>query len=422
MLSWSGGAWLRLWLAASAPAPGGTFDDQLQWTAPPGCPTHAQVLKSVERLTAEVRPEVTAAATVSRRGDGWVVELVITSTTGRSRHVLTADDCHTLVDAVVLIIAVHLDPGAGTPSASTEPAAEQPEAANSGAESEAANSGAASEARPGAASEAKPGAASEARPETRSEARESAALSGGSSSRDSDAAAPTDAGRSAAARRLRRLDRPKPRRRREPPAETAAKPASLGAASRRRGGTRSRRPALALGGFAAFGVGTVPQTDVGPGIVAALAFSRWRLELAGQHWFPQRTQIPDHDPAGAVIDAWSAGLRGCPLVVDSAAGGWELPLCLGVEAGVVRARPVALDRVAVRVGPWLAAGASPRLHWRFKRWASLWIGADALAVVLAPRFRADGLPQGDGVFYRSRPFVARAVVGLEFRLTTQPRR
>lgn len=381
LVMWLGAlTWVWVWVSTATPT-GATeanpsFGDQLTWSAPRQCAGHNDVVARIDALTSASRADVRADAAVTPRGNGWAVELTIASPSGQSRHTLTADDCETLVEAVSLIIAVHLDPAAGASSPS------------GGHEStEAVSRGVTGRSEVGV--------------------RERPSMSGTGRTRTRTRSA-SDPSRSV-------LDDLANDREPERRAQRAGRrPDRVARRAARRAQRRS--PLVAASALAGVGAGLLPQLDLGAGVLAAIVYPQARFEVSGQHWFPRRATIDDHSRAGADIDAWTMTLRGCPVITGDSDARWELPLCVAVDGGWLRARPVGLVDGEQGRGPWFAAGVSPRFHWRARPWVSLWMGADAFAVITAPRFRALGLPEGADVFHQSRPLGARVVAGLEFRL------
>ncbi|MFV8751013.1 hypothetical protein ACNOYE_10750 [Nannocystaceae bacterium ST9] len=115
-------------------------------------------------------------------------------------------------------------------------------------------------------------------------------------------------------------------------------------------------------GLRAFGGGGYGPTRGAHGFVGgalALIGERWRVEL-GARWSAPRV-VRRAEGAGGRFEAWSLGARGCFVPVARAL---EFPLCLGIEAGLVRGRGLeSLPRVETASFPWVAGSVAQGLWW-----------------------------------------------------------
>lgn len=120
--------WSALALGASfavghvaAPTTPESTPQAFQWTAPPSCPTGAQVQTAVEShlgvpLAALPAAQWSVTATVTEATDGWSLALTIETQDGRHERPLRDPvDCAAVSDAAALLIALALDPDAGDP-------------------------------------------------------------------------------------------------------------------------------------------------------------------------------------------------------------------------------------------------------------------------------------------------------------------
>lgn len=93
---------------------------ELEWSAPPGCPTHDEVVTRVNDLVGHARPSM--GRTVSARGrvtsepavahrPRYRLDLTIAGSESNRRS-MVGDDCSHLVDAAALILALDIDPDA----------------------------------------------------------------------------------------------------------------------------------------------------------------------------------------------------------------------------------------------------------------------------------------------------------------------
>ncbi|MCA9692421.1 MAG: hypothetical protein KC636_22670 [Myxococcales bacterium] len=111
-------------LAALSGAPSiarAAADPALSWEAPPGCPDASQVRAALERLLAETPPErrrdleLSAQAVVVKRPEGpWSLRLAISTRDGESARELDAESCDALAEATALLVAMTVDPTAGS--------------------------------------------------------------------------------------------------------------------------------------------------------------------------------------------------------------------------------------------------------------------------------------------------------------------
>ena len=165
------------------------------------------------------------------------------------------------------------------------------------------------------------------------------------------------------------------------------------------------------GGMGGFGV--LPR--FGGGVVGAgglrivkTPLQAGRIEVTALYEAPQRTSAAAMPEAGAVLDVWTIGVRGCWV---PASGKVEFPLCGGMEAGVLRGRPIGLAQPrtvrtmwsAVHTGAAIAYAPVPRF--------ALWLGADGYVAMQTPRFVIDDLEP----LHRGRRGGVRIHAGVEVR-------
>jgi hypothetical protein len=86
----------------------------LQWRAPPGCPTRESVLADAKRLLGAraLRGRVTATAEATRAQDGtWVGRLDVATPDGEIHRTFEAESCEALASVAAVMIAVAADEG-----------------------------------------------------------------------------------------------------------------------------------------------------------------------------------------------------------------------------------------------------------------------------------------------------------------------
>lgn len=163
--------------------------------------------------------------------------------------------------------------------------------------------------------------------------------------------------------------------------------------------------------------GLVPLPRLGMGVGVALGL-RHRWLRAGAHaraWPAQHVVHPRDAAVSAELRALAFGAHLC--------GGprWtalELPICGGLDAGVVHGRGRGALVVAREVTrPWVALHLGPALVWSPVPAVGLWLGFDVVASVLRPRFTIDPL----GSIHDVPEASGRAFVAVEVRAPRRSR-
>jgi hypothetical protein len=190
----------------------------------------------------------------------------------------------------------------------------------------------------------------------------------------------------------------------EPPLEPAAVPEP--APTR----PRSRRPAFALSVRGGASLGVVPGVGGRLQLDLALVWRLARLSLAGGYDLPKPARATDDEDVGIDVSLGSVELRACAVPRLRTV---ELPICGALEGGAMRADPVGLADPQVSHRAFLAglfgSGVGVPVH----RIVVLWLTVDAVVPILRPGFEAGGF----GTLYRVPPVGARALLGIEVRLS-----
>lgn len=166
------------------------------------------------------------------------------------------------------------------------------------------------------------------------------------------------------------------------------------------------------GHLGVLGGGGYGPIDAGMG-VAALELGVhgpwWRASVRGV-WVPPRvTQGADPNAIGR-YDAGLGGARGC-VVPPLARGRLELPVCAGIEAGVLRGRGVgSTPDPTTATQPWVAIELGPSLLYMPNRWLALGLELDLVVALLR-----GGFAIGGEVAQSQAPVGARALAKLEVR-------
>jgi len=292
--------------------------DDLQWTAPAGCPGPEALRAGIERrrgralVTGQVRVLARTIALGPRR---YRLDLELALGERRETRVLTASTCAALVDAAALLIALALDAEPGRDqagdAAQVEPGADTAAAAVVAPDPE-----------PAIAPPEPPPTLADEPPAPASPSPE-----------------------------------PPPILADEPPATPPATPPP-----RRGPGGFLRAQGLAE-------LGALPGPTGGLALAGGLLWPRFRLELQAS-WLAPRTATPPQADVRASLFAGAA--LGCARL---GRGALELPVCGGLELGGM---PGVVDGSGPRttaLGRWLAGvlgvGAAWRVHPRVGLWAAL---------------------------------------------------
>ena len=99
-------------LLAAAAEPASHARLALEWQAPESCPSASEVTSAVNRLVRDSATEFEASVVITTSPDGYAAEMRFS---GGSRTV-SADSCRGVTEAVVVILALAIDPNARTPS------------------------------------------------------------------------------------------------------------------------------------------------------------------------------------------------------------------------------------------------------------------------------------------------------------------
>ncbi len=212
-----------------------------------------------------------------------------------------------------------------------------------------------------------------------------------------------------------------------PPAEPEPEPGPDPVADPQRASQRDRAPAVAFeprvlarvrggGEFGAVPSGT-GTFDLGLTLAGFGRAGRLRAELVGAYSIGRDATSPN-----ATVRV-HLGLLAPRVCASLPAGPLEIPLCVGLEVGAMRA-----DSDAAGGGTsnalWLAAHAEPGLRWAFSDRVSLWAAAQVVVPMRYPAFELVDPNDATNVeaIYQPQPVAARGLIGLEFQLSGPPMR
>jgi hypothetical protein len=160
-----------------------------------------------------------------------------------------------------------------------------------------------------------------------------------------------------------------------------------------------------------FGVGSygaMPRFGGALGGSIGARIGRARVEAVAFGEFPQRRHHEVETQAGARIDLWTLGARGCfaPNIKRV-----DFPLCAGIEAGQMRARGFGLATTRNAIAPWLAFPFGAMVMWAPVPRFAFGGGVDAWVAATRPTFDIEGL----GVIHQSQRAGVRIHAGFEVR-------
>lgn len=264
---------------------------ELEWAAPPACPSAAEIREQVAALVptpGDGDGVLYVSATVEPRGEAFVLTLRTDFSGRHDEREVRAHVCGELAEAVSLVVAISLDPALAV---TTPPALE----------------------RSTAVPEPEPSPSPSPQPES-----------------------------------------PQPESHPTPQtAEPRATPptASLPGDASPQPSKRSRSPTAWMLRLAPkLEVGTLPAFGGGLELAVGMRWRWWRLELHGSHSWPRRAVGPGGSAGRFQLGA--VGVRGCgrPRVGRVV----ELPVCLGLHGGALRVDSEGLQPPTTVHGPWLA--------------------------------------------------------------------
>jgi hypothetical protein len=195
--------------------------------------------------------------------------------------------------------------------------------------------------------------------------------------------------------------------------DRAADPASPGSAHSRPGPAPADGEDSALGVTARLlgGVGLGSLPGLAPYVAASgsLRVAPFRFELGVNYGFPRTVRYSSVPTTGAELQLLAGVAQVCfsPLVHPV-----ELPICAGVELGVMRGRGFGVSEAYTSDQLWAAAVLAPALRVPLFGPVSAWIELRGLAALARPRYHVRNLAE----LYEPERFAVRAMAGLDFAL------
>ena len=156
-------------------------------------------------------------------------------------------------------------------------------------------------------------------------------------------------------------------------------------------------------------LGLLPSIELGAALTLWVQRSAWRGELSGVGLGGSSAHFESMPSIGAHLQLYGGAARGCAV---PRIGRAELPVCLGVELGVMRAEGFGAQMTDTSHSLWGAIVVGPAFRLPVTQTVSLWLGVDELVPFLRPGFNVHNL----GTFYTAPEEATRIWAGCELRL------
>lgn len=358
-------------------APGAAERVILSWKAPEGCPERGDVLAEIGRLLgdrgAPSGDPIQVSAAVSREASGNFVVRIETPGDGATQvRELRGASCKAVAEAAALIIALMIDPSAGTGDAAKSGSATSGSATNSGAAS--VDAGA-------------PG-------------KDAPTTAGTDGPPNGDPAPPAPAARSTEPAPSR-VGTASPRGPAAPPPGASAPPVRPA-----RGAPHATPIALRLAGWAGIDAGSLPAVAAGFGVVGALVYGAQRFEVSASVWPARAGTLVDRPSAGGDVGLFAGGAGTCRDLLD---GPIELGPCAAIEIGQLYAEGFGVSAPDRATSVWAAFRGGGALLWAPVARVGLTARVELAIPLLRPRFVLEGV----GPVHSPSYVAARGSLGVE---------
>jgi hypothetical protein len=140
---------------------------------------------------------------------------------------------------------------------------------------------------------------------------------------------------------------------------------------------------------ALIGTGPTPRPALGGALGVGLDWRRLHVELQAEYWGSRRIAYAEAPEVELRFDLFGLNLRGCYVMR------WEhvqLPLCLGVEPGLLHGSARGVDQTQAAQRLWLALSASTPLRVRLGSRVWLWLELGLGWGLIRPSFGVRNLP------------------------------
>ena len=159
--------------------------------------------------------------------------------------------------------------------------------------------------------------------------------------------------------------------------------------------------------YAAGDLGSLPAPAFAAGFALGMTQDRFRVEFFGGYWFPRRAMDRPVAGAGADVELFSFGVRGCYAIAAGSRA--QAGLCAAIEGGAMTATGYGSNDAAIGTGQWVMVSEGLFAALSLTSRIALRVSLDAGLTLLRPRFVIDE----DAEVFRTSPLVARASAGLE---------
>lgn len=171
---------------------------------------------------------------------------------------------------------------------------------------------------------------------------------------------------------------------------------------------RVKKPGGFLGLLGGGVLGVMPGPTGAVGLAGGLLGRRWRAALRGTFMAPRTV---DRELGALQAGLYGGAVQGCGRF---GRGVLEVPVCAGLEAGVMRGEARVPSGRPAFAG-WLAVSLESGLVWHAGRRVGLWAGLELALAVVRPRFELVGEGRPSVTLYRPPVASGRLWLGVMLR-------
>jgi hypothetical protein len=152
--------------------------------------------------------------------------------------------------------------------------------------------------------------------------------------------------------------------------------------------------------------GVLPEVRPALGVFGFLDLTSVRAELGGVFAQGAEARYPEVSEVGATFQLFAGIVRGCAIPGVKTV---RLPICAGLEAGVVRGSGFGVSDAASSQRAWGGLSLGPAAIVPLAGAVSLWLGADVTVNLIRPGFRMRNLD----TLYRAPLLAGQGWIGVE---------
>ncbi len=175
-------------------------------------------------------------------------------------------------------------------------------------------------------------------------------------------------------------------------------------------GDRSRRPGGVLRLYGGGELGAVPGPTGAVGLAGGLLWRRLRVELAGVYLAPRTAERAQADVR---VQLLAGGVQACGRF---GRGALELPVCGGLEAGVMRGDGSGLPSARRAASGWRGGSLGVGAVWHATPRFSVWGAVQLVLAPVRPRFELSNASATQALFTPSA-VSGRLLLGVELRIS-----